>query len=142
MHTNIAARHAAPPRAAAVRAIALGALATFVAAGVVEPSLDRVHTIRDREAFVAATGRYNMQPPLEWQLDRYPPAKSWPAVIRGALAPPPHRFAGYPTYVAPEDQDLQRFHRQEIYQRTLVVALAIALGGFGWMAARLRHKPA
>jgi hypothetical protein len=126
-----------PPRRAAVRAIALGALATFVASGVVAPSLERIRAIRDRDAFVAATGREDMQPPLEWQLDRYPPAKSWPALIRGALAPPPHRFAGYPAYVAPEDRGLQRWHRH-----TIVVALAIALGVFGWTAGRLRHRSA
>jgi hypothetical protein len=137
-----ASRAAAPPRAAAVRTIALGALATFIASGFVAPSLDRMRAIRDRDAFVAATGRHDMQPPLDWQLDRYAGAKLWPALIRGALAPPPHRFAGYPAYVAPEDQDLQRSHRQEIYERTFVVMLAIALGVFGWTAARLRHMSA
>lgn len=137
---DAACRAAAPLRGATVRAIALGALATFVASGFVAPALDRIRAIRDRDAFVAATGRYDMQPPLEWQLDRYPPAKSWPALIRGAVAPPPHRFAGYPTYVAPEDQGLQRRHRQEICERTVVVVLAVAFGAFGWTAARLRLR--
>jgi len=82
------------------------------------------------------------QPPLEWQLDRYAGAKLWPALIRGALAPSPHRFAGYPTYVAPEDQDLQRLHRQETYERTISVVLALALGMLGWSAARLRRVSA
>ena len=134
---HAARRAAAPPRAAAVRAIALGALATFVASGFVAPALDRIRAIRDRDAFIAATGRYDMQPPIDWQLDRYAAAKLWPALIRGALAPPPHRFAGYPNYVAPEDQDFQRSHRREIYQRTFGVVLALALGVFGWWAARL-----
>jgi hypothetical protein len=134
-----AGRGAAAMRGAAVRAITLGALVTFVASGFVAPSLDRIRAIRDRDAFVAATGRYDLQPPFEWQLDRYPPAKTWPALIRGALAPPPHRFTGYPNYVAPEDQGLQRWHRQAIYERILLVALAIAFGVFGWTAARIRH---
>ena len=77
---------AASPRGAAVRAVVFGALATFVASGFIAPSIDRVRAIHERNAFVAATGRDDMQPPLEWQLDRYPPAKPWPAQLCWALS--------------------------------------------------------
>jgi hypothetical protein len=60
---------------------------------------------------------------LEWDLDRSPKSKSWPALVRGARRGPVHRYTGYRHYVAPGDAMLPHAHRQEILNRLSLAAL-------------------
>jgi hypothetical protein len=127
-------------RATALWTISFGASLTFIASGWLAPSVERWHMLQQRDHFIVATGgRYYMSP-VEWEVDRYTPAKSSSDLIRGALAPDPHRFPGYPRYVAPEDRDLQRYHRLAIYDRLALIALAVVAGLAGWIFARRRPQ--
>lgn len=124
--------------AAALRTIALGTMLTIIASGWVAPSFERWQSLRQRDAFTLATGGRYYLPPIEWYLDDYPESKTWPDLIRGALAAPRHRFPGYPVYNAQVDRDLDRFHRRVIYDHVLLVVLAIVTGLLGWRMARRR----
>jgi hypothetical protein len=122
---------------AALRTIAFGLLITIVASGWIAPGVERWRSLRERDAFAAAThGRIYMDP-IEWSWDRSPQSKTWPDLIRGAFAPPSHRYPGYPNYVAPEDRDLTRYRRLEIYVRLFMAALAIGAGLLGWATGRI-----
>lgn len=127
--------------AALLRTIALGTLLTVVASGWVAPSIERWRSLRQREAFTLATGGPYYQPPIEWLLDDHPESKTWPDLIRGALAAPRHRFPGYPAYNAQVDRDLDRWHRFVIYDHVLLIVLAIFCGLLGWGMARRRDGP-
>jgi hypothetical protein len=117
---------------AARRAVAFGALITIVASGWIAPGVERWRSRRERDAFVTATHGRSYTNPIEWSWDRYPQSKMWPDLIRSAFSPAPHRYPGYPSYVASEDRDLNRYRRLEIYVRLFMVALAIGAGGLGW----------
>jgi hypothetical protein len=118
--------------------MALGTLLTVISTGWIAPSVQRWRALRQRDAFTLATGGRYYQTPFEWDLDRYPDNNTWPDLIRGALAPPRHRFPGYPTYVAAEERDLDRWHRFVICNRVLLAGLATSAGLLGWMIAKRR----
>jgi hypothetical protein len=127
-------------RGAALRTIAFGALLTIAASGWIAPGVERWRNLREHQAFLAAThGRFYYSEPIEWSWDRYPELKTSPDLIHGAIAPAPHRYPGYPTYVAPEDRDLHRYHRLEIYERLFMMVLAIAAGLLGSTMGRLHR---
>jgi hypothetical protein len=117
---------------AAVLLLALGVLLTIVSSGWVAPAVARADSIEQHDRFVRDTGGRFYTQPIEVQLDRYPDSKAWPDLIRGAIAPPKHRYPGYPNFVAPEDRGLREWHRAVIRERVLLVVFALVAGLMGW----------
>jgi hypothetical protein len=108
----------------ALATIALGIMLTFVSSGWIAP------------AVVSGNAR------TPTRFDSCPDCEAWPELIRGALAPPIHRYPGYPNYVAPEDRGAAEWHRSVIKERLLLLVLALISGLCGWWIgarARARH---
>ncbi len=121
--------------AAAFTTCAAAMLLTLASTSWLAPAVARQRTIRSHDEYIRATGGRLYIDPLEWALDRSPESKSWPALIRGALRGPTHRYPGYPRYVAPGDAMLPHLHRQEILNRLFLAALGLTAAILGWMVA-------
>ena len=74
---------------------------------------------------------------MEVDLDRMSTAKSLPSLIKGALAPPAHRFPGYPNYVAPEDRFSHDAHWMDLKLRLLLLLVSVLSGIVGLWARSL-----
>jgi hypothetical protein len=123
---------------AALLMLALGTLLTIASSGWVAPAVARGDVLGQRDRSVRETGGRFYTPPIEWQLDRYPDGKAWPDLIRGAIAPPKHRYPGYPNFVAPEDRGLREWHRAVIRERLLLIVFAWIAGLTGWWLGTAR----
>lgn len=129
-------RRAAP--ATVVVTLIAGVSLTIVASGWIAPALVRWEGARERAAFIAATGgRLYLAPDGG---DLCPDCEAWPALIRGAWAPPYHRYPGYPNYVAPEDRGAAESHRGVIRERLLLIAFAWVVGLAGWWLGASRAR--
>jgi hypothetical protein len=137
------------PRAAGVAgltAAAFGVCLTLAASGWIAPAIERAGIVRQHQAFDASTrGRFQTSP-LEVDLDRMSTAKSLPNLIRGAFAPPAHRFPGYPNYVAPEDSLAREGHMRDLKFRLLLLLASVLSGIVGlrarslaWMVTRSKN---
>jgi hypothetical protein len=132
-------RYRSRPTSAAVGLLAAtaGVLLTAAAAGWIAPAIERASIVRQHAALVAATPPRMAAPPsLDLVLWQSSTAKSIPVLVRDALAPPPHRFPGYPHYVAPEDAMAHDGHWRDLRFRMLLVLCAAVCGTIG---AHLPH---
>jgi hypothetical protein len=125
-------RHAPhAPGVAGVVAAAVGVCVALAALGWIAPAIERAGIVRQHQAFEMAThGRFQTVP-LAVDLDRMSGAKSFPSLITGALAPPAHRFPGYPNYVAPEDRSSHESHWMDLKLRALLLVASIVSGIVG-----------
>jgi len=128
------------PQAAGVAglgAAAAGVVLSLAASGWIAPAIERAGIVRQHEAFQAATNERFETVPLEVDLDRMSTAKSLPSLIKGALAPPAHRFPGYPNYVAPEDRFSHDAHWMDLKLRLLLLLVSVLSGIVGLWARSL-----
>ena len=123
---------------AALLTLTVGMLLTIASSGWIAPAVARADGLKQRNRFVKDTGGRLYVPPLEWELDRYPDGKAWPDLIRGAIAPPKHRYPGYPNFVAPEDLGAREWHRAVIRERLFLVVVALVAGLMGWWLGTAR----
>jgi hypothetical protein len=135
-----ARRNPTLPSAAALGTIAVGVLMTLLSSGWIAPAVVRTESIIQRERrLVSGEGivTYARYSRFDWG----PEAEAWPELVRGAFAPPIHRFPGNPTYVALEDRGVAAYHRTVIKERLLLLALALLSGLLGWwLGARSRRR--
>jgi hypothetical protein len=129
------ARNPRPAFAAGVTTCAAALLLTLASTNWLAPAVARERSIRSHDGYVRASGGRLYIDPIEWNLDRSPESKSWPALVHGALRGPVHRVPGYPQYVAPGDAMLVSRHRIEILNRLSLAALGLLAAILGWLAA-------
>jgi hypothetical protein len=123
-------KHRAP--AADVATIAVGTLLTIASSGWLAPAVERRQLIREHEDFVRGTHGRIYTLPLDVKLATSPMARSWPALIRGAVEAAPHRFPGYPWYDALEDKSAHDDHWWEIRERVFITVIGVLVAWLGW----------
>ncbi len=111
--------------------VAVGVVLTVFASGWLAPALERAKIVRQHRDFVQRTHGQFYLSPIEVTLDRNSTSKSLPDLVRAALAPPAHRFPGYPNYVAPEDRFSHDGHWRDLRFRALLVLISAAAGTIG-----------
>ena len=129
--------------AAGAAAIAVGTLLTLASSGWLAPAVESRQAVREHEDFVRGTNGRIYTLPLDVTLATSPMTKPWPALIRGAFEPAPHRFPGYPWYDAREDKAAHDSHWWEIRERVFISVVGVLVALFGWtLGARGLATPA
>lgn len=131
-------RSPASPGVASVAAAVAGVCLSIASWGWIAPAIERRDIVRQHAAFKAANHGRFAERPVEWELDRSSSAKSLPNLVGSALAPPAHRFAGYPNYVAPEDQGAHEAFWLDLRFRLILVLLSSASALLGVKARTIR----